>query len=56
MPGKVRWQAAMGDATLGVRSRYTPIADVVSRRQEYNSGSSMSIVTRPRGLGGPRAL
>ena len=56
IPGQVRRQAAMGDATLGVRSRYTPIAEVVSRRQEYNSGSSMSVATRPRGLGGPRAL
>ncbi len=56
MPGDVRRQAMKGDATLGVKSHYTPIAQVVSGRQAHNSGSSMSVATRPRGLSGPRAL
>lgn len=56
MPGDIRRKAMQGDATLGVRTRYTPIAQVVADRQAYNSGNSMSAVTRPRGINGPRAL
>ncbi|NCU30601.1 hypothetical protein EOL73_00980 [Candidatus Saccharibacteria bacterium] len=55
-PGEIRRMAMEGDATLGIRSRYTPIAKAVRGRQAYNSSNSMSVVTRPRGMNSPRAL